>query len=190
MSKEVWWKDENGKAIHFDTIAEFCARYDISYKTGLEWIRLGYDGVMERQVSGRARKPITLAPLPKPVKVNANCIVRVHHEELDRLLNYLAKTCKTTYQAAFEQFIIYIYEGHLWSIDSVQVLKQRLNGGYEASENGHIADYEASPKEAPKSRIHELLEPYINSLETENAELKAWKETILSRLKDVLENES
>lgn len=187
MSKEVWWKDENGKAIHFDTISEFCEAYGITYKTGLEWIRVGYDAVANRQVNGRSRKPLVLSPLPKPVKVNQNCIVRVHHEELDKLLNYLAKTCKTTYQAAFEQFIIYIYEGHLWAQDSVQVLKSRLNGGYEPSENGHVVNYEDSQQVAPHLRIAELLESHIVSLETENAELKAWKDTMLKRLKDITE---
>lgn len=108
--------------------------------------------------------------LPKPQKVNANCIVRVRHPELDSALNYLAKTTGKTYQAAFEEFVIYIFEGHLWGQESFSILKSRL-----AKHQNGASDSQELPmvEEKPRSRVAELLEPYIQELEARVADLQA-----------------
>lgn len=180
----------------FLEIKDIAARIGCSYNTAVRFIQTGYTSTDKAksvfQVGKGRRTPhpspkrIAIAPLPKPVRVNQNCIVRVRHNELDSLLNYLAKTSKRTYQEAFEAFIIYIYEGHLWRQDTVQVLKERLLSDYESS--GVLDDSEflpAIPEPSPHLRIAELLESYIVSLETKNAELETWKQATLKQLRSL-----
>lgn len=195
MSKPVWWIDEKGNPIEYASISAFQEALGISYKTALDWQKIGYKKVMERQASGHVRKTTIIAArlkpeLPKPVKVNENCIVRVRHAELDRMLNYLAKTSHTTYQAAFEEFVIYIHDGYQWGQESHSILKQRLIERHNGHENGNGEAYEyrernpvAAPE--PRSRVQELLEPYIVELEGEVESLKAWKARMLKRLQSI-----
>lgn len=93
-----------------------------------------------------------------------------------------------SYQTAFEEFVIYIHQGHLWAQDSAMVLKERLLKRAKTTENGHSEHYEyreyKEVADAPKSRVQELLLPYIEELETENRNLKAWKAKIMKLLNE------
>lgn len=184
MAKEVWWFDESGERICYDSIQDFMEAQRIDRKTANEWIRAGYKAVMEALEKGN--KTLVIAdrtfPRQKPVKMNSNRIVRVFHPELDKLLEWLAKCAKTSYQEAFEEFVIYIREGHLWASDSAMVLKERLMK--RSKSKGRIQfDYEDTQEETPRSRVAELLEPYILELEAKVQNL----ENRNTRLEDVVQ---
>lgn len=117
--------------------------------------------------------------LPKPVKLNENAIVRIRHAELDKMLNYLAKTSHTTYQAAFEEFIIYLYEGRLWgkeaqsNQEAIAAIKQRLIDNHNGRDMGGERYEPIEEKPQALKGWQSKLIPYLEDLEEENAQLKA-----------------
>lgn len=181
----------------FRTIQEIADMEGVGYSQAWGWVTWGHtsrDTV--RKLAPRKPKPkkeiIAVIPkteLPKPIKVNANAIVRVHHNELDNMLNYLARVSKTTYQAAFEEFINYLYEGRIWSDkdnkEAIAKIKERLCN--HANTNGLNEEYQAYKPQAdePHLRIAELLESHIVGLETENRQLKQRIAKILKHLHEI-----
>lgn len=183
MSKVVHWFDENGKPIRYDTIRDFAEAQNVTYKTALDWIRVGYNEVMRRQENGRSRKNRTIvAARPKlQPKVNENCIVRIRHFELDKMLNYVAKTTKTTYQAVFEEFVILIYEQHrVWGQETITLLKERMaqrarNGNGNGYHENHEDNAVLVMPEEKRGKAMELLAVAIeenDALREENESLK------------------
>lgn len=150
----------------FRTFEEIKAMEKKSDATIYKYLADGLTSAPKRRIVAARPK----LELPKPQKVNANCIVRVRHPELNSALNYLAKTTGKPYQSAFEEFIIYIFEGHLWGQESFSILKSRLAKHQSEPTDSH--EFE-SVEEKPRSRVAELLEPYINELEAKVAELQA-----------------
>lgn len=158
----------------FRTVQEIADRHDVEYPTAYGWVRAGHVTIDTIIGGGKIKRPrnknktIVAArvkpELPKPVRVNENAIIRVRNLELDKSLNYLAKTTKQTYQAASEEFINYIMERHLWGQDSITVLQQRLFKHGNSNGNGQHEESEvyAPMPEEKKGRAMELL---ANALE-------------------------
>lgn len=118
-----------------------------------------------------AKSPV----LPMPVIQKAPNTVIIQHKELDRMLTYLSK--HKGYQAAFDEFMLYIHEGHLWGSESTKAIEQRLCAG-------HPFEYEEMPEEkpTPMKGWQKQLIPYLEQLEAENENLKA----VVERLKSIL----
>lgn len=153
----------------FRTFEEIKAMEKKSDATIYKYLADGLTSAPKRRIVAARPK----LELPKPQKVNVNCIVRVRHPELDSALNYLARTTGKTYQSAFEEFIIYIFEGHLWGQDSFTILKSRLAKHQNAeiqSQKG--ADY-AMPEEKQMSGWQQRLIPYVEELEAKVSDLQA-----------------
>lgn len=170
----------------YRTIQQIADRHNVEYPTAYGWVKSGHKSVETIQGGGKIKrprkstKPVITAARVKPSapvhipKVNENCIVRVRHYHLNDMLNYLAKVTHTTYQAAFEEFCVYIYEGRLWSKntdkDAIAALRERLN---KRNGNGHPVDEdEFDIEEKPKGRGEIALLAIIDELEAENRELK------------------
>lgn len=169
----------------YRTIQEIADRHNVEYPIAYGWVKSGHKSIETIRGGGKIKRPRPSKPVitaarvktPAPVhipKVNENCIVRIRHIQLNDMLNYLAKVTHTTYQAAFEEFCIYIYEGRLWSKsadkDAIAALRDRLN---KNRGNGYsVEPDEFDMEEKPKGRGEIALLAIIDELEAENRELK------------------
>lgn len=200
MAREHKLHEFDGDYYSYEQIAE---RTGLSYQSCLRLVAMGVTSTEEARaiISPKPRRTraeiIASLPkvesakpsaLPKPQPVNQNAIVRIRHAELDKMLNYLARTSHTTYQAAFEEFIIYLYEGRLWgkeaqsNQEAIAAIKQRLIDNHNGRDMGgeSYEPIEEKPQ-ALKGWQKELI-PYMESLEEENQSLKA----TIERLKSIL----
>lgn len=59
-------------------------------------------------------------------EVNQNRIVRVFNDKIHKMLNYIAKLTQSSYQQAFDEFLLYIQEGHILGEESTRVLIERV----------------------------------------------------------------
>lgn len=182
----------DGERLSYDEIA---LRTGLSYQSAMRLVQLNIDNTEDAKIlvqpKPRRTRAEILASLPKvesakpeakqeysKLKAPEACTVTIRHAELDKMLNYLARVSSTTYQAAFEEFIIYLYEGRLWSKEAqtnqeaIAAIKQRLIENHNGR-NASNETYEPVQKPAPLKGWQNALVPYLEELEAENAQLKA-----------------
>lgn len=171
----------NGAYRSADEIAQI---EEVTPKQVYNYLRAGYHGTNEIPFTRRRKKTGTIVAarikpeLPKPVKVNENCIIRIRHPKLRQVLEALAKQTGHTYQTASEAFISYVFEGHLWGQDSFSVLRERLLGHKSGNGNGHYEEaqgFEVMPEEK-KTKAMEILAAVLeenDSLREKNEGLQA-----------------
>lgn len=169
------------------TVNQIAERVKLSHQSIYRLVQMGCDNTEEAlsimQPKPRrsraeilASLPKVIPPTPKPLPKEAapNSVI-IQNVELDKLLNYLSKTTKASYQDAFNEFMVYLYEGRRWSKDfsqeAIDVIKLRLCNASDM-DNQSYEDYQDAGKAPKHLRIAELLENHIVSLETENATLK------------------
>lgn len=170
------------------TVNQIAERVGLSPQSVYRLVQMGCDNTEEalsimKPKPRRSRAEI-LASLPKVIppspatpaskEAPENSVI-IQNVELDKLLTYLSKTTKSSYQDAFNEFMLYLYEGRRWSKEfaqeAIDVIKARLCHPDEM-DNQSYEDYQDAGKAPKHLRIAELLEPYIVKLEDENATLK------------------
>lgn len=174
------------------TYEDIAKRTGLSYQSAINIVGMGITTTQEAKAlikpKARRSRAEIIASLPRvesakhetpKVEYASNTVV-IHHKELDRMLNYLARVSNTTYQAAFEEFVIYLYEGRLWgkeaqsNQEAIAAIKQRLienHNGRNTSDESY--EFIAPKPQVPLKRWEKQLIPYLEELEEENAQLRA-----------------